>query len=228
MSDKRMKALTRFFQLYAKKIILQMIGFALVAWGTLLFLYSDLGLNSWGLFHQGLSLQTPLTFGQAAQAFGSLLIIISLFFRVIPGLGTILNMFFIGIFIDLFDSFAILYTPNSMILKLLMLLLGIVVMAYGMFFYLKENLGAGPKDGVMILLHRITNLDIGIVRTAMEVSAVIAGYLLGGDFGIGTIISAFTIGPALSIICKLHKYKPKETYQENVIDTFKRIAAANE
>lgn len=208
---------------YLKRVFFEMIGFALVSLGTLLFLYSDLGLNSWGLFHQGLSLQTTLTLGQASQAFGFLLIIICLFFKTIPGIGTILNMFFIGRFIDLIDGFSLIATPDGLAMKVLMMFLGTVIMAYGMFFYLKENLGAGPKDGVMILLHRATNLDIGIVRTGMEVSAVIAGYLLGGKFGIGTIVSAFLIGPTLSIICKIHQYRPKETPQENLIETIRNI-----
>lgn len=202
---------------------MELMGYAFVSFGTILFLYSDLGLNSWGLLHQGLSLRTALTFGQASQAFGLFLVITCLFFKVVPGIGTILNMYFIGKFIDLIDSFSIIRTPDSLILKFAMLLSGTVIMAYGMFFYLKENLGAGPKDGLMILLNKKSGLDIGLVRTGMEVSAVIAGYLLGGKFGIGTIISALLLGPVLNFIFKANHYNPKEIVHESLIDTYNKI-----
>lgn len=202
---------------------MELIGYALVSFGTILFLYSDLGLNSWGILHQGLSLRTTLTFGQASQAFGLFLVIICLFFKVVPGIGTILNMYFIGKFIDLIDSLSIISTPGSLILKFIMLLLGTVIMAYGMFFYLKENLGAGPKDGLMILLNKRLNLDIGLVRTGMEIFAVIVGYLLGGKLGIGTIISALFLGPALDFIFKANHYNPKEIVHESFIDTYNKI-----
>ena len=213
----------RIFSEYGNKLLMEFIGYAFVALGTILFLYSDLGLNSWGIFHQGLSLRTILTFGQASQAFGFFLVMICLFYKVIPGIGTIFNMYFIGKFIDLIDSFSIIHTPDSLVLKIVMMLLGTVTMAYGMFFYLKENLGAGPKDGLMILLNKKSNLDIGIVRTGMEISAVVAGYLLGGQFGIGTIISALILGPVLRFIFKLNNYNPKEIVHENIIDTYRNI-----
>ena len=213
----------RIYSLYGKKLLMELIGYVLVALGTILFLYSDLGLNSWGIFHQGLSMQTILTFGQASQTFGFFLVIVCLFFKVIPGIGTILNMYFIGRFIDLIDSFSIIQTPHSLFLKFIMLFLGTFTMAYGMFFYLKENLGAGPKDGLMILLNKKSNLDIGIVRTGMELSAVIVGYLLGGKFGIGTIISALILGPLLRFIFKLNNYNPKVIVHENIIDTYHNI-----
>jgi uncharacterized membrane protein YczE len=75
----------------------------------------------------------------------------------------------------------------------------------------------------MILLNKKSNLDIGIVRTGMEISAVVAGYLLGGQFGIGTIISALILGPVLRFIFKLNNYNPKEIVHENIIDTYRNI-----
>ena len=99
-----------------------MLGFFLVALGSVLFLYSDMGLNPWGVLHQGISIQTGMTLGQATQAFGLLLIAISSAFKVVPGLATILNMIFIGLFTDVIIDLGLISTPDSIILKYVLLL----------------------------------------------------------------------------------------------------------
>ena len=126
---------------YGKKLIWEMLGFFLVALGSVMFLYSDMGLNPWGVLHQGISIQTGVTLGQATQAFGLLLIAISSIFKIVPGLATILNMIFIGLFTDVIINLQLISTPDSIILKYALLLLGTVAFAYGMYFYLTQHLG---------------------------------------------------------------------------------------
>jgi uncharacterized membrane protein YczE len=208
---------------YGKKLIWEMLGFFLVALGSVLFLYSDMGLNPWGVLHQGISIQTGMTLGQATQAFGLLLIAISSAFKVVPGLATILNMIFIGLFTDVIIDLGLISTPDSIILKYVLLLLGTLAFAYGMYFYLTQHLGAGPRDGVMLLLQRATKLDVGIIRVAMEVSAVVIGYLMGGQVGIGTVLSALLLGPTLSIIFRLHKYESGHAPHENLLTTLRKF-----
>lgn len=212
-----------YLKVYFWKIVRELFGYLLVAVGTVLMLYSDLGLNPWGILHQGISIQTPLTFGQASQALGFTIIIFCLFYKVVPGVGTIMNMYFVGKFIDMIKDIPLFVIPKSLILRLIMLFLGLVLMAFGMFFYLRENLGAGPKDGLMILLNKKTNLDIGMVRTLMELTAVFLGYIMGGKFGIGTIIVALALGPILRYIFKRFNYNTKEEVHENILETFKNI-----
>lgn len=214
---------TTYLKVYFWKILRGLFGCLLIALGTVLMLYADLGLNPWGILHQGISIQTPLTFGQASQALGFSIIIFCLFFKVVPGIGTVMNMYFVGKFIDILKDIPLFVIPRSLILKLIMLILGLILMAFGMFFYIKENLGAGPKDGLMILINKKTNLDIGVVRTIMEVTAVLLGYMMGGRFGIGTIIVALALGPTLRYIFKKFNYNTKEEVHENIIETFKNI-----
>ncbi len=211
---------------YGKKLVMEMLGFFLFALGSVLYLYSDLGLNPWGILHQGISFQTPLTIGQATQIVGLLFLAVSSLFKVIPGIATILNMIFIGLFTDVIINFQIISTPDSVVLKYLMMLAGTVICAYGMYFYLSQHLGAGPRDGVMLLLQRTTKLDVGVVRVGMEVLAIIVGYLMGGQFGIGTILSALLLGPTVSLVFKIHKYDAGKPH-ENLIDTFRKIFAKN-
>ncbi|HHU07058.1 MAG TPA: membrane protein [Clostridiaceae bacterium] len=207
---------------YGKKIVMEMLGFFLFALGSVLYLYSDLGLNPWGILHQGISFQTPLTIGQATQIVGLLLLTISVLFKIVPGVATVLNMIFIGLFTDVIINTHIISTPDSVVLKYIMMLLGNVICAYGMYFYLSQHLGAGPRDGVMLLLQRVTKLDVGVVRVGMEVLAVIAGYLMGGQFGIGTILSALLLGPTVSLVFKIHKYDSSRSH-ENLFDTFRKV-----
>ncbi|HHV42500.1 MAG TPA: membrane protein [Clostridiaceae bacterium] len=210
---------------YVKKLFWELLGFFLVALGAVLYLHSDLGMNPWGVLHQGISMQTPLTIGQATQVVGLLLIAVSSTFKIVPGLATILNMIFIGLFTDLVNDMNIIKTPDSLIIRYVMVLAGTVATAYGMYYYLKQHLGAGPRDGFMLLLQRITKLDVGIVRTAMEVTAVIVGYLLGGQFGVGTVISALILGPIVSIIFRIHKYESSHAPHENLLETFSKLAS---
>ena len=205
------------------KILRSIIGYLIISLGNVLMIYADLGLNSWGILHQGISLQTPLTFGQASQLLGSTIIVICLMFGTIPGIGTVLNMYFVGQFTDIFKDMQLFLTPVSTFGKFAMLLSGVIFMDIGIFLYLRESIGAGPKDGLMILLTEKSNLDLGLVRTCMEVSAVFFGYILGGKFGIGTIIAAIILGPILRFIFKIFKYDPKKMKHENIIEMLKKI-----
>lgn len=214
---------TIYLKTYFWKIVKALFGCFLVSLGTVCMLYSGLGLNPWGILHQGISIQTSLTFGQASQYLGFAIIIVTLFYKVIPGIGTIINMYFIGKFIDLIKDNSLLSTPDSLVLKFILLFLGLILMAFGIFIYLKENLGAGPKDGLMVLINKNINLDVGIIRTLMELTALILGYIMGGEFGIGTVIVALGLGPTLRYIFKVFKYNTKEEVHENMFKTFNNI-----
>lgn len=208
------------------KIIKSIIGYIIISFGNVLMIYADLGLNSWGILHQGISMQTPLTFGQALQALGITIIVICFLFGLYPGLGTILNMYFVGLFTDTFKNSSIFVIPDSIFLKFIMLLVAILAIDIGMFIYLREAIGAGPKDGLMLLLTKKTRFNIGLVRTCMELTAIFIGFMLGGKFGIGTIIAAVSLGPGLKFLFKTFKYDPKKVEHESLFDTLKRLKAS--
>lgn len=200
-----------------------MIGLFTCSVGQNLFLYCDLGMNPWNVFHQGLSLHLPITLGQASQIVGLIIIIICMFFRIFPGIATILNMYFIGFFTDILISSNIMSTPETLVGKFIMCISGVVVLSTGMFLYMSQELGAGPRDGLMLALTQRTRFKIGTIRNMMEISVLVIGIIMGGKFGVATIISSLLAGPVLQIIFKIFKRNPKELKQENLMDIFKKI-----
>jgi uncharacterized membrane protein YczE len=114
-----------------------------------------------------------------------------------PGMGTILNAFIIALTIE-FSVFYLPY-PENYPMQILQVVVGVLIIGIGSGFYLIANLGAGPRDGLMIGLQKKTNLPIYSIRTIIEVSVVIVGWLMGGVVGLGTAIFAFGIGPSVAL-----------------------------
>jgi len=200
------------------------IGFILCSLGIRLLITADLGMNPWGTFTSGLVNITNLSFGQLSQLIGFVIIIATLPLKSIPGVGTLLNMFFIGYFIDLFEGLPFMVTPNHFILKLAMCLLGLVVLSYGIYLYLSCQLGAGPRDGLMIALIKITNSSASIIKPAIEITVTLIGIALGGPLGIGTLIVALLGGKILDFFFKIFHYDPKSHHQRTLLDLMDKAA----
>ena len=172
---------------------------------------SGLGLGPWDVLHKGVSLHTPLTFGQASIITGAVVILIGLMIKVRPGIATILNMLLIGIFIDLQlrSNWLPDMSATQWPLRLLLDVIGVFLMGLGTAFYITPRLGAGPRDGLMLRLHILTRMRISIVRAALELSALTIGFFLGGPVGLGTLIYAFGVGPSIEIgFWLIKKYFP--------------------
>jgi uncharacterized membrane protein YczE len=122
----------------------------------------------------------------------------------------------------------ILQTPESMSLKMLMLILSILIMGVATYFYLKVELGAGPRDGLMEGLVIKLNKPVWLIRGFIELIVLIVGFFLGGLVGIGTVLSAVTIGPSIQFAFKLGKYDSKKAQHTNLLDMFKNMRVINE
>lgn len=192
-----------------KKLAQLFFGFFIIALGTVLNLQSNLGMNPWGAFHQGIALNTPLSFGQVSQLTGLLIIALSLFIKIRPGIGTVLNMITIGIFVDWIQKINLIPIPESLIVKLTYLLIGLFIFNYGVYLYLSTELGAGPRDGLLVGLVRITGKTVTTIRPMIEITVLTIGVLLGATFGIGTIVNALLGGWVLQRIFSFHNYTPK-------------------
>ncbi|GHO42627.1 membrane protein [Ktedonospora formicarum] len=175
------------------------VGLALYALGIVLTFRSGLGLDPWDVLHQGISRHTPLSFGTANIAIGALLIVLCLFFRVYPGVGTVLNMLLIGSLVDLFLRLNVVpdLGDAGLFWRLLVNVAGVGVIGLGTAFYITPRMGAGPRDSLMLYLHQRTKLRLAIVRVSIEVCVLVIGFLLGGTVGFGTLIFAGGIGPAV-------------------------------
>ncbi len=214
-----------------KQILIKMpslfFGFFLFSIAILLALYSDLGMSPWDVLHMGIVNHSILSLGQVSQIVGLCVIILSVFLGVIPGIGTVFNMIFIGLFVDLIDKIGILKTPDNMIVKILMLSSAVLIMGFGTYFYLKVELGAGPRDGLMEGLVIKLNKPVWLIRGSIEIIVLTIGYFLGGPVGIGTLLLAFAIGPSVQLAFKLGGYDPKEAQHINLIDLYKKIKRKN-
>lgn len=167
-----------------------------------------LGLDPWDVLHDGLTRHTGLTFGTvvAIASVGVLLLWIPL--RQKPGIGTVLNVLVISVVVDLVR--AVLPPQQTLVWQVLLLLGGIVLNALATAAYVGTRLGPGPRDGLMTGLHARTGWSVRLVRTAIEVVVLAAGWALGGSVGIGTVLYAAGIGPLTQAFLPLVAWRTAE------------------
>lgn len=170
-----------------------LLGLVLYGITLALMIRAGLGNAPWDVLHQGLARHLPLSIGEVLIIVSLIVLLLWIPIREVPGLGTICNAFLIGVAAD--ATLSLVHQPDQWWLRILMMLVGLVGNAVATAYYIGAQLGPGPRDGLMTGLHRRTGLPIGRVRTALEISVVIVGWVLGGTLGIGTILYAVSIGP---------------------------------
>lgn len=151
------------------------------------------GIGPWDVFHYGLFKQFGLTIGSWSIITGFIILAFtSLYTKTMPQLGAFLNMLLLGLFIDFF--LYILPDPVTLLSQGIVFIVGIVVLGYGIGLYVTSGLGAGPRDGIMLLIVEKTGWRIDWVRNGIEIAVLLFGWLLGGPVGIGSIVIAFMLG----------------------------------
>ena len=176
-----------------RRLIQLFLGLALYGFSMGLMVRAELGLNPWDVFHQGLSERSGLSLGTIVIIVGAAVLLLWIPLRQRPGIGTISNVFLIGIGADL--SLWLIPPAPSLAIGWTMLLLGILLNGIAGGAYIGAGLGPGPRDGLMTGLAARTGGPIRIVRTGIELTVVAVGWVLGGTVGIGTLLYAFAIGP---------------------------------
>jgi uncharacterized membrane protein YczE len=174
------------------------LGLSLFGFGESLLIHSTIGVSPWTVLAEGLSLKLNWSVGFATFIVSVLVLSTWIFLKQKPGLGTLLNIIIIAGMIDV-SLFLFDFSTNSYLLNILTGILGVLFVGLGSGIYLIANLGPGPRDGLMTGLQRITNFPIAWVRASIEISVVILGWILGGTVGLGTLIFAFGIGPAVAL-----------------------------
>ena len=174
-------------------------GLFLCAAGIVALLESELGLSPWDVLHQGLARHTPLTYGTANIAVGVAVLVLAALLGARIGPGTVANAVLIGLFIEALIHLEAVndLSEQGLAVRWTLLVAGIGLVAVGSAFYLGAAMGAGPRDSLMLVLTARSGMRIGLVRTLLEASVVVAGAILGGTVGVGTIAFALLIGPAL-------------------------------
>ena len=169
-----------------------LFGLVLCGLGIALTVRADLGLGPWDVLHQGLSDRTGIPIGTVGILVGFVVLLAWVPLRERLGIGTVLNVIIIGVVIDL--TLWLLPDVDGLALRLAVMCVGIFLFGPGSGFYIGARLGAGPRDGLMTGLAE-RGWTIRTVRTAMELTVLIIGFLLGGSVGLGTVVFALTIGP---------------------------------
>lgn len=180
-------------------------GLWLFALGSVLTLRASLGVPPWDVLHDGIRRNTPLTFGIAVIAIGVLLVVVSALLGVRPGPGTIANMLLIGTFVDLmlWTGAGANVDDAHMAIRVAVTFSGVAVVGLGSALYIGANLGAGPRDSLMVLAATKLGVRVGVARAAIEGSALLTGWLLGGAVGIGTLLFVLAIGPSVDLFFRL-------------------------
>ena len=176
--------------------VMLVIGLAMFGLGEAFLIAAHVGVSPWTVLAQGVSKNLECSIGTSTFFISSFVLFLWYPLRQKPGLGTIFNIIIIAVVLDL----SVPYLPSfeSSMLRLLMAAAGVFITGFGGAIYLVANLGPGPRDGLMSGLQRITDLPLAWVRGGIEVTAVVLGWLLGGVVGVGTLLFAFGIGPALA------------------------------
>ena len=165
--------------------------------GEAILIDAGIGVSPWTVLAQGISKQVDLTVGMATFVVSVLVLFLWIPLREIPGIGTILNAILIAMSIDVMRPF--IPDQADFLPQIVQASLGILLVGVGSALYLTANLGPGPRDGWMTGVQRKTNWPIGRVRIAIEIIVLSIGIILGGTFGLGTIMFALGIGPAIAM-----------------------------
>ena len=170
-------------------------GLLLAASSIALMVEARLGLDPWNALHEGLAERLPLSFGTVTALSGLVVLLLWVPLRQPLGAGTVVNAVLVGLLVDV--ALWVVPTPQSLAVRGVFLVVGVVLCGAAAAVYLGSHLGPGPRDGLMTGLVARTGRSMRLVRTTLELTVLVLGFLLGGTVGIGTILFALAIGPLI-------------------------------
>lgn len=187
-----------------------LVGLALFALGVTCTVQAELGLAPWDVLHSAVSQRTGLGFGTASVLASVAVLALAMTLGTCPGIGTVANTLLIGAAIEAMLQLGLLGSADRWpwILRLGLLLGGLAVIGLGSALYIGAHLGSGPRDSLMIAVHRRLRVPIVLARTLTEGSAFAAGALLGGAVGVGTVVSVVLIGPFVGLGFRVLRQTP--------------------
>ncbi len=181
-----------------RRLLALYVGLWLYGFSMAMMIRANLGLDPWDVFHQGLNRHLPLSFGMITALTGLVVLLAWIPLRQRPGLGTISNVVVIGISVD--AALWLLPDVHGWWLRVATMLASVVLNAIAIVLYIGAGFGPGPRDGLMTGLVARTGGSIRLVRTVIEVTVLVTGWLLGGSVGPGTVVYALGIGPLVQVL----------------------------
>ncbi|MEV7974428.1 hypothetical protein [Streptomyces sp. NPDC086519] len=184
-----------------RRLVQLYTGLTLYGVSSALLVEAGLGLEPWGVLHQGLAEHTGLGIGTVSIIVGAAVLLLWIPLRQRPGLGTVSNVFVIGLAMN--AALAVVPQAHAFAVRIPLMAAGIVLNGAATGLYIAASFGPGPRDGLMTGLHRRTGRSIRLIRTAIEVAVVVTGFALGGTVGVGTLLYAVSIGPLAQLFLKV-------------------------
>lgn len=216
-----------------KKIIRQWIrivlGLLVFSLGVHLTIKANIGLAPWDCLGMGVANHTPLNYGLAMTVMSVIILGIDLLLKERIGYGTVIDALLTGIFVQMFNDANPLPENNNMILGIGIMFAGFVLMAVGMWIYMRGEQCCGPRDSLLVGLgRRLPKVPIGIVGMMLWVTVLLAGWLLGGPVGIGTLISAFGEGLVMQVVYNLLHFEPRKVRHRDILTVTRMLVRAGQ
>lgn len=208
---------------YPRRLLWVVLGMVVSAVGIVLMLQANIGLEPWSVLQQGMAQTFGISYGAASVIVGAAAIGLAVLCGESFGLGTILNITLCAFFIDFMLARNWIPRMDSTLPGILMLLAGLELLAIGTWLYMRAALGSGPRDSLMVALARKTGRSVGLCRAVAEVGVILLGWLLGGQVGIGTVISAVGLGTLFNLNFALLHFQAAELHQETVLETLRNL-----
>lgn len=177
------------------RVIFVILGIIIIAFGISLFVRSALGTDPFTCLNMGISSLTGISFGTCQLVMNLIIFIFQLIFgRKDVGIGTLINAVFVGYLVDFFDFLYSFLPQKSLVEQILLMIIGLIVIGYGVAMYMEANMGISPYDSLGVILSDKLKKKYSIMRMTQDITCVVIGFLLGGPFGIATILMAFLLG----------------------------------
>lgn len=208
---------------YVRRLLWLALGMLVSAIGIVMMLQANIGLEPWSVLQQGMAQSFGITYGTASVIVGAAAIGVAILFGESFGFGTVINIVLCAVFIDALLWLGWVPQMSGTLSGILMLLAGLELLVLGTWMYMKSALGAGPRDALMVALARRTGRSVGLCRISVEILVILTGYFLGGQVGIGTVISALGLGSLFNLNFHLLGFRAAELHQENIAETLRFI-----
>ena len=212
-----------------KRIALQWLriaaGLLVFAFGVHLTIFANIGLAPWDCLGMGVAKHTPLNYGLAMTLIAVAVLIVDLLLKERIGFGTVIDALLTGNFVQMFNDLNPLPENGSLWLGIVIMLAGFVFMALGMWIYMLAGQCCGPRDSLLVGLgKRLRRLPIGLVEILLWAAVLLAGWLLGGPVGIGTLISTVGAGAVMQLVYHLVRFEPRDVRHRDIPEVVRELA----
>lgn len=213
---------------YAKRILTVTFGLVFASYGVGLTVTAELGVSPWDVFSQGVALQLSeilgreVMMGTITQLTAVIVIFVDIALKEKIGVATIIDTFIFGGALNFFLKNNMLPLPQTFAAKFILMLLGYFIWGLGIYIYMKQALGAGPKDALFVIFAK-RKIPVAVAKNLIEAVVFVVGWLMGGTIGIGTIVAVFAMGFIIEFWFKVFKFDVTKVENESIFETIKNI-----